>query len=133
MNEQQLAGFKGQLFALAERINGDVSSLTGEALRKTGGEASGNLSNTPLHLADLGTDAFEQQLTMNLLENETGALAEIAAALERIDRGTFGHCEVCGATIPRERLETVPYVRHCIGCARQLQGDANQPPQTTGL
>ncbi len=133
MNEQQLAGFRGQLFALAERIKSDMSSLAGEALRKTGGEASGNLSNTPLHLADLGTDAFEQELTMNLLQNETGALAEIAAALERIEQGSFGRCEICGSPIPQERLEAVPYVRHCIACARRLQENATQPPQPTGL
>jgi DnaK suppressor protein len=103
-------------------------------MRQTGGEAAGSLSNTPLHLADLGTDAFEQEVTMSLLENETQTMAEIAGALTRIEDGTYGHCERCGRDIPTERLNVLPYVRYCVPCARELEA-AGVPdtPQTPPL
>src|SRR5436309_1384339 len=83
-----------------------------------------NLSNTPFHPADLGTDNYEQEVTLSLLENDEQVLEETAAALERIERGTFGVCENCNKEIGRERLQAVPYARYCINCARKL---ANKP------
>jgi RNA polymerase-binding transcription factor DksA len=118
VTKRELEGHKQHLLSLGHRIKGDMSHLAGEALRKTGGEAAGSLSNMPLHLADLGTDAFDRDLTMNLLENETRTLHEIAAALGRIEAGTFGVCEQCGGAIVAERLQALPYVRCCIECAR---------------
>ncbi len=117
---------------MATRIEGDMSELTDEALRKAGGEASGSLSNTPLHLADLGTDTFEHEVTIGLLETEGQTLQEIAAAVGRIDNGTYGHCELCGVEIGRERLQALPFVRHCIECARRVQQDEVSPARTTG-
>jgi RNA polymerase-binding transcription factor DksA len=115
--------YRQVLLALGRRIRGDVLDLSNEALRKSGGEASGNLSNAPMHLADLGTDTYEQEMSVSLLENSERALEEIAAALDRIDQGTFGRCEECGRDIGRERLRAIPYTRHCVDCARRLQGE----------
>jgi RNA polymerase-binding protein DksA len=103
-----------------------MSSLEQEALRGTGGEPSGSLSNVPLHPADLGTDTYQEELSLGLLENEDRILTEINEALVRLEQGTYGRCENCGQNIPRERLEAVPYARYCITCAQQLQG----PPAT---
>jgi RNA polymerase-binding transcription factor DksA len=121
MNARELAGYRQHLLALAARLKGDVSGLTDEALRRSGGEASGNLSNAPLHLADLGTDNFDQEVAISLLENERQVLGEIAAALDRLEGGTFGHCARCGGEIPRGRLEALPYATHCLGCARRAE------------
>ena len=49
-------------------------------------------------------------------------LTEVNAALERVDGGTFGRCETCKKPIAKARLDVVPYVRQCIGCARQREG-----------
>jgi RNA polymerase-binding transcription factor DksA len=119
----EIEGYRQKLLALGRRMEGDVTGLAGEAFRTSGGEASGNLSNTPLHLADLSTDHFNQELSVCLLEAEGQTLEEIAAALTRIERGGYGHCEQCAAAIPPERLEAVPYTRHCIRCARTLERD----------
>ncbi len=121
MNKTELDGYRRQLLHLRARLRGDVSQLADEALRKTGGEASGNLSNTPIHMADLGTDNFEQEFTLDLLKNEEWALGEINDALHRLDRGTFGKCEECGKEIAKPRLQALPYARHCVDCARKLQ------------
>jgi len=123
MTQAELENYQQRLLALGKRLTGDVSGLADEALRKTGGEASGNLSNTPLHLADLGTDNFEQELTLSLLETEGRQLEEIAAALERIRQQTYGICQGCGKEIPRERLDALPYTRYCVDCARRTQDE----------
>jgi RNA polymerase-binding transcription factor DksA len=75
----------------------------------------------PIHMADLGTDNFEQEFTLSLLQNEEHALEEIDAAIGRIDRGAFGRCEECDKEIPRDRLKALPYARHCLACARKLE------------
>src|SRR5438477_3358134 len=100
MTQVDFDGYRQQLLTLRSRLNGDVSHLTDEALRKTGGEASGSLSNTPIHMADLGTDNFEQEFTLGLIQSEEQVLDEIAAALERLKQGTFGRCEECKGPIP---------------------------------
>jgi RNA polymerase-binding transcription factor DksA len=113
--------YRRQLLALGSRIEGDLTDLTGEALRKAGGEASGNLSYTSLHMADLGNDTFEHEVTLGLLENRGRVLGDIAAALDRIEKGAYGKCERCGREIARERLQALPYVHHCIECAQTIQ------------
>src|SRR5205823_13020034 len=124
MTQADLESYRKQLLELRSRLRGDVSHLTTEALRKTGGEASGSLSNTPIHMADLGTDNFEQEFTLGLIQNEEQALDEIGAALDRIDQRTFGRCEECQKEIPRARLQAIPYTRYCVECARKLEQHA---------
>ena len=109
---------------LARRLKGAVADVGSAAFRKTGGEASGSLSNAPLHPADLGSDNFEQETSLSLLQNEEQLLDEIAAALERIKHGTFGQCEECKGAIPKARLQAVPYARYCVDCARKLEKNA---------
>src|SRR5213082_58877 len=121
MTKAELQTYQDQLNALRNRHNGDVSHLTDEALRRTGGGTSGNLSNMPIHMADLGTDNFEQEFTLSLLQNEEQLLDEIGAALERIKQGKFGKCEDCEDDIPKARLQAVPYTRYCVECARKLE------------
>ncbi len=121
MTKAERETYQETLLALRSRLKGDVSHLADEALRARGGEASGSLSNAPLHMADLGTDNFEQEFTLNLLQNQEQALTEIDEALERIKQGTFGRCEECGEEIPKARLQALPYTRYCVACARKLQ------------
>lgn len=116
-NEQ----YRQQLVELRNRLTGDVSALTDEALRHNQKDASGNLSSMPIHMADIGTDNFEQENTLNLLANENQVLEEIADALDRIKDGKFGLCEECGQEILKARLEALPYVRYCVECARKLE------------
>jgi RNA polymerase-binding protein DksA len=121
MNQTELQSFRQRLTRLRDRLRGDVAQLADEALRAAGGEASGNLSNTPYHLADLGTDNFEEEMTLGLLENQEQVLEDIRAALARVDDGTYGRCQECGGDIGRERLQTLPHTSYCIACARRLQ------------
>jgi RNA polymerase-binding transcription factor DksA len=127
MTKAELEAYRRQLLDLGKGLQGKVSDLGQEAFRKVGGEESGNLSNTPVHLADLASDTFEQEIAISLLETEEQRLEEIAAALERIANGSFGRCEECHREISPERLRAIPYTRLCIECANRVEG---QTPQT---
>jgi RNA polymerase-binding transcription factor DksA len=121
MTKAELDGYQQMLVSLYERLNGDVSHLADEALHTEGGEANNNLSNMPIHMADLGTDNYERENTLNLLANEEQMLTEIKGALDRIAQGTFGRCEECqGAILPKSRLKELPYTRYCVTCAKKL-------------
>lgn len=112
--------FRKSLSALQKRLRGDLSQMTSEALRHDDAGNS-NLSNIPLHMADVGTENFDQEFTLGLIENEQETLDLVDAALARIDQGTFGTCTTCGGPIARPRLEAIPYTRYCIVCARKLE------------
>ncbi len=122
MSEAEARAYRQQLRALLGRLDRDRSVLKEEALRGTGGEASGGLSDVPLHLADLGSHSFEEELTLGLVEKEEQLIEEINAALARIDEGVYGRCESCQQDIAKERLRAVPYARRCVRCARRGQG-----------
>jgi RNA polymerase-binding transcription factor DksA len=126
MTQAQLDKYRELLLDLRNRLLGDVSHLAGEAMRSGGGEASGSLSNAPIHMADLGSDNYEQEFTLGLLENEEQRLDEITAALRRIEQGRFGICEgeTCAKPIPKPRLDALPFTRYCVDCARKAQQSA---------
>jgi RNA polymerase-binding transcription factor DksA len=119
---EEAESYRQVLQSLRARLRGDLSQMTNEALRVDQSGAAGNLSNVPLHMADLGTDNFDQEFTLGLIENEQGTLELVNEALGRLDRGTFGQCVECGEAISKPRLQAIPYTRHCIQCARKLEG-----------
>ena len=75
----------------------------------------------PLHMADIGSDNFEQEFTLSLMANEEDTLQRIEAALERIEDGTYGLCEECEVAIPKMRLNAIPYTPFCVKCASKNQ------------
>ena len=72
------------------------------ALRKSGMEGSDS-NAMPIHMAELGSDNFEQEFTLGLMEAEEDTLGLIEAALERIDGGSYGRCVECDGLIPKAR------------------------------
>jgi RNA polymerase-binding protein DksA len=117
MKKAELKEFKDRLLVLRARLRGDVTQLADAALRKNRTEANGDLSSMPIHMADIGSDNFEQEFTLSLMENEEEALHQIENALERIEDNTYGECEECGAKIPKARLTAIPYTAMCVKCA----------------
>jgi len=110
--------FRDILLLRRGHIVGDKDRLHDEALSKSTQAASGDLSNVPFHMADAGSDNYEQEFALGLIENEEQELREIDAALGRIQAGTFGQCETCGKSIRKARLKAIPYARLCIECKR---------------
>lgn len=121
MTKRKLEAHRKQLQELSARLRGDISALEDQARTPTGGQSVGNLSNAPMHLGDIGTEVYLQELNATLLENEEYLRAEVLAAMDRIENGTYGTCENCGAKIVEERLELLPYARYCTPCAEKLQ------------
>ena len=111
--------FKLLLQRWQARLLGDVETLEDSALNTTRKEASGDLSSMPIHMADIGSDTYEQEFTLRLLENEEETLAQVQAALARFDEGTYGQCLACGGIITKERLRVIPFTPHCIKCASE--------------
>jgi RNA polymerase-binding transcription factor DksA len=122
LKNDELVSYRQVLQSLRARLRGDLDQMTDEALRRDNAGGTGNLSNVPLHMADLGTDNYDQEFTLGLIENEQGTLELVVEALRRMEKGTFGQCVECGEPISKPRLQAIPYARHCIACARKLEG-----------
>src|SRR5947209_4025525 len=120
MTKKKRDQYRRQLQTFSDRLRGDIAALEDQARAPTSGQAAGGLSNSPMHLGDLGTDVYLQELNATLLENEEYLRGEVLAAMERIEQGTYGDCENCGRKIIEERLDLLPYTRYCTPCAEQL-------------
>jgi DnaK suppressor protein len=77
-------------------------------------ESLSELSSMDQHQADVGTETFNRERDLSILENVEAELADIEHAMRRIDDGTYGTCEACGKPIGDERLEAMPAARFCI-------------------
>ena len=98
-------------------LSSRVSEMADKALHSNAGE----LSKVPLHIADAGTDNFEQEFSLSLAETSSQTLPLIEAAITRIAEGTYGICEECGVNIPRTRLNAVPFAHLCVKCASEFE------------
>ena len=124
MNAKELAAFKKVLLSVREKLAGNVDSMEGEALRKSRQDAAGDLSNVPFHMADLGTDNYERDIMIHLIQNGEEELKSIDAALEKLEDKTFGICETCDKKIAKARLTALPYARLCMECQRKEEQEA---------
>ncbi len=115
MKKSELKAFKEKLLALRARLLGDVHYLAESAMNRHG-EAPGG-TTMPIHMADLGTENYEQEFAFSLLETEEATLEAIERALEKIEEGTYGVCDECGAKIPKGRLKVLPFASLCVKCA----------------
>ena len=130
MKAADLKVFKAALESMRARLRGDVATMADAALRKTRSESSGDLSSMPIHMADIGSDAYEQEFTLSLMATEEGTLDLVQQALGRIRARTYGTCEECGGVIAKKRLEALPYAATCIRCAEKLEsGGTGRPRQ----
>lgn len=114
LSDDELAQFRDLLLEKRREIVGDVDKMEGEALRRTRSDAAGDLSQMPIHMADIGTDNYEQEFTIGLIATERETLREIDAALARIDDRTFGVCEATNVPIEMARLQAKPWARYCL-------------------
>jgi RNA polymerase-binding transcription factor DksA len=105
---QRLAGER-------ERLEGVRSTFDDEHLGdETESESTGELSSYDQHQADMGTETFEREKDLSILEQVEAELADVEHALRRLDDGTYGTCEVDGEPIPDDRLEAMPAARLCL-------------------
>src|SRR5271166_1267406 len=118
MSRAEMSNYRKQLETLLGRLDRGQRQLKQEALQSSGGEASGGISNVPLHPGDLGSHESEEAMSFQLMMGEELTIKEIQDALDRMEQGRFGRCEACGGAISRERLRALPQSRYCIHCAQ---------------
>ncbi|MFA5293084.1 MAG: TraR/DksA C4-type zinc finger protein [Phycisphaerae bacterium] len=121
LTAEEVKYYQQLLIEKMQEIVGDVNSIEDEALKKSRLDASGDLSSMPIHMADIGTDNYEQEFALNLIDSERKILREITEALQRIEEETYGICEVTGRGISKARLEARPWARYCIEYARLVE------------
>ena len=117
LTRKDLAEFKKQLLQKRAELLGDVASLETDALNSQGTKGS----HVPLHMADVGSDNYEQEFTLGLVESESKLLREIDEALLRIQNHTYGVCIDSGQPISRARLNAKPWAKYCIEVAREKE------------
>jgi len=129
MKAAEMKVFKAALESIRSRLRGDVSAMANVALGHSRSETNGGLSNMPIHMADIGSDAYEQEFTLSLMANEEGTLEMVEEALERIRSKTYGFCEECEGVISKKRLEAIPFASLCIRCAEKMEQPHNPRPR----
>jgi len=101
------------LLELREQLVKQMSGLSADSAQEMAGYS--------LHMADSGTDNFDRDFALSLLSSDQDAVFEIEEALKRIERKTFGVCELTGKPIPRARLEAIPWTRFTVEAQAQLE------------
>ena len=117
LSPKELLEYKQILTYLRARMRNEVVEMSDSALHKS----VNGLSSVPQHLADLGTDNYEQEFTLTLVQNSSEVLNKIELALERLEEGNYGKCEECGCWIPKARLTAIPYAALCVKCAEDME------------
>ncbi len=124
MTKAQLKTFREMLLEKRRELVGDMTGIEAEAFGGDRDESKGDISDHP---ADAGTDNFEQEFSLGLLESERVLLAEIDAALHRIDEGTYGICLGTGKPIGVPRLKARPWAPYSIEYARMIEKGLVRP------
>ena len=125
LTKKQIETFRSILLEKRKMLLGDLGEMSEDVANH---QKDGNLSSMPTHMADIGTDNFEHELNLGLMESEQRLLGEINEALRRIEDGTYGICLGTGKPIPIARLRAKPWARYTVEYARMLeQGLVDQP------
>ena len=121
LSKEKLKKFEELLLKEKEKILNQIEQLKNESLNKTLRESSGDLSSHTLHMADLATDSYDRDFSLDLVSNEQAVLYKIDQALKRIEEGTYGFCLECGKKISDKRLNAVPYAELCLKDQRKKE------------
>ena len=118
LSKKDLEHFHRKLLERLSEIVGDYYDIDQEIIEA---EAAGGEMRIPRDLAEIGSEAEQEDLLRALEDKERRELIEILAALERIDEGTYGVCERTDKPIPKKRLEAIPWTRYTIEAAREVE------------
>ncbi|MFW6157923.1 MAG: TraR/DksA family transcriptional regulator [Planctomycetota bacterium] len=118
LKKKDIEQFKERLLAKRAAIVGDANHLESEAAHKAKVDnATLDISN----FADLGSDNYAQEFDLGVLEQQGDTLRAIDEALERIEEGSFGLCDICGKAIPKGRLMAKPDATACVSCLNEQE------------
>ena len=123
LTKTELERYQQTLSGIRARLRGDVAGLKSGALDRE------KENSSPTDMAELGSDAWEQDFALDLIGKDENTLRAAVAALKKLDEGTFGLCEACleegkpktKSSIPKARLKAIPWAANCIECERKRE------------
>ena len=119
MDKKELEKFKNLLLKKRTELVTDVNHITENTRRQSQKEAAGDLSGYSLHMADMASDTYDREFSLNLASGERETLREIDEALKRIHEKTYGRCLSCEKRIAKKRLLAVPHAKLCLPCKQK--------------
>ncbi|MBU1084648.1 MAG: TraR/DksA family transcriptional regulator [Candidatus Omnitrophota bacterium] len=114
--KQELVNIRKGLVVEKAQILQELISIKGESLSKSQKDASGDLSGYSFHMADMATDLYDREFSLELAEAERERLYALDEAIKRIDAGSYGKCDACGGAVSKQRLKAMPQAEYCIKC-----------------
>jgi DnaK suppressor protein len=123
LKKADIKKYREALIDRKRQLLSNVANLENEALGDAASDGGGNLSTMPLHMADIGSDTYEQEKNLDLMETEREELLQINEAFRRIEEGKYGVCDDCEKAIPKKRLDAIPYAVLCITCKEKQESE----------
>jgi DnaK suppressor protein len=114
--KKELQAIRKRLIKEKAKIIEELIRLKGEGLNKSFKDASGDLSGYSFHMADMATDLYDREFSLELAQGERERLFALDEAIKRVDEGTYGKCDLCGGSISKQRLKAMPQAKCCIEC-----------------
>ena len=116
-SKAKLNQFRKSIEKRMEEIAEDMDDIH-DGILDNGNDSEGSSQESvfSVHMADAGTDSFEQEKNYLLMGRESDYYKNLEIALDRIDDGIFGICKICAELIPEERMLEVPNATKCVGC-----------------
>lgn len=125
-SKAELKKIRKTLIEKKAEILEELLKLKGETLNKSSKEASGDLSGYSFHMADMATDLYNREFSLELAEGERERLFALDEAIKRIDEGIYGMCDMCGGQITKQRLKVMPQAKYCIKCQEKEEKNAGR-------
>lgn len=116
LTKKQLKEYRDLLLERRNMLTGNIDSIGGAYSSKDGERDSASGDE-----ADMGSQSVAQEFALSLLQNESGVVQKIDAAIARLDAGDFGFCEECEEPIAKPRLEAIPWTTNCVECQRRAE------------
>ena len=117
---------KTQLQAERAKIADGLNHIERDNLNRSQRDASGDLSGYSFHMADMATDNFDREFSLDIASAEQVVLNRIDGALRKIEEGSYGICESCGKQISFKRLKAVPYAELCLKCQEDQEKNSRR-------
>ena len=128
MNKRDAQKWKKALNEERSKLTEQLRNVEQGLLKKSQRDSTGDLSGYSFHMADVGTDNFDRDVSLAHASTDQRIVYEVDEALKRIDEGTYGICQACNRQIKKDRLKAVPYARLCIQCKSKEESQ----PRTSG-
>ncbi len=123
--KKALKAIREELIKRKAKILEELLSIKGETLNKSFKDASGDLSGYSFHMADMATDLYDREFSLELAEGERERLFALDDAIKRLDDGIYGKCDQCGGFVTKQRLKVMPQAKYCIKCQEKEEKSEN--------